>query len=64
MMVSALLCLDTDVIIPDFGGFVAIQGFGNAGTVAGLLLKELGALVVAVSDSRGGIVNPNGVLCR
>jgi len=42
------------------GARVAIQGFGNAGTFAGLLLEELGAIVVAVSDSRGGITNPNG----
>jgi len=42
------------------GARVAIQGFGNAGTFAGLLLEELGAVVVAVSDSRGGIHNPAG----
>ena len=42
------------------GARVSVQGFGNAGTFAGLLLEELGAVVVAVSDSRGGIVNPQG----
>jgi glutamate dehydrogenase len=42
------------------GARVAIQGFGNAGTFAGLLLEELGAVVVACSDSRGGIKNPAG----
>ncbi len=40
---------------------VVVQGFGNAGSVAASLLWELGASVVAVSDSMGGIYNPNGL---
>ena len=41
---------------------VAIQGYGNAGCNAALLCKELfGANVVAVSDSKGGIYNKNGL---
>ena len=41
---------------------VAIQGFGNAGSFAAFLCKELlGANVVAVSDSKGGIYNKNGL---
>src|SRR5262249_45597683 len=41
---------------------VAIQGFGNAGTFAASLGKELfGCKVVAVSDSRGGVFNPEGI---
>ncbi len=40
------------------GATVAVQGFGNAGSVvANLASKELGVKVVAVSDSRGGIMN-------
>ncbi|RLG41864.1 MAG: glutamate dehydrogenase [Thermoproteota archaeon] len=40
----------------------AIQGYGNAGYYAAKLAKELfGAKVVAVSDSRGGIYNPDGL---
>jgi glutamate dehydrogenase (NADP+) len=39
---------------------VAIQGFGNAGQAAASLLHEAGYRVVAVSDSRGGIYNPDG----
>ena len=40
----------------------AIQGYGNAGYNAAKLAKELfGAKVVAVSDSRGGIYNPDGL---
>jgi glutamate dehydrogenase (NAD(P)+) len=38
-----------------------VQGFGNAGSVAARLMTELDSLVVAVSDSRGGIYNPNGL---
>lgn len=40
---------------------VAVQGFGNAGQFAALLLEEMGAKVVAVSDSQGGISNENGI---
>ena len=41
---------------------VAIQGFGNAGTFAMSLAQQMfGAKVVAVSDSRGGIFNPEGL---
>ncbi len=41
---------------------VAIQGFGNAGSVAGnLIQKELGSKIIALSDSRGGIHNPAGL---
>jgi glutamate dehydrogenase (NAD(P)+) len=41
---------------------VAIQGFGNAGTFAARLAKELfGCTVVAVSDSAGGVFNSNGI---
>jgi glutamate dehydrogenase/leucine dehydrogenase len=40
---------------------VAVQGFGNAGQYASLLLGEMGAKVVAVSDSQGGVYNKNGI---
>lgn len=39
----------------------AIQGFGNAGRIAARLLSEAGCKIVAVSDSRGGIYDPNGI---
>ncbi|MFQ5743715.1 MAG: Glu/Leu/Phe/Val dehydrogenase [Acidobacteriota bacterium] len=42
------------------GQTVAIQGFGNAGSFAAVLLAELGFKVIAVSDSRGGIFNSKG----
>lgn len=40
---------------------VAIQGFGNAGSIAAELLAAAGATIVAVSDSRGGILNRAGL---
>jgi glutamate dehydrogenase (NAD(P)+) len=40
---------------------VAIQGFGNVGANLARLLHGDGAQVVAVSDSRGGVYNPNGI---
>ncbi|MFH0898228.1 MAG: Glu/Leu/Phe/Val dehydrogenase, partial [bacterium] len=40
---------------------VAIQGFGNVGSFAALLFKEMfGGKLVAVSDSKGGIYSENG----
>jgi glutamate dehydrogenase/leucine dehydrogenase len=43
------------------GGTVAVQGFGNAGSVAANLLHdEQGAKIVAVSDSKGGIYHADG----
>ncbi len=42
-------------------GTVAIQGFGNAGSVAAnILAEEQGAKIVAVSDSKGGIYKADG----
>ncbi|GLI04879.1 catabolic NAD-specific glutamate dehydrogenase RocG [Paenibacillus tyrfis] len=43
------------------GATVAIQGFGNAGRIAAKLLSDLGCRVVAVSDSRGAIYDPQGL---
>jgi glutamate dehydrogenase (NAD(P)+) len=40
---------------------VAVQGFGNAGSIAARLVADEGATVVAVSDSTGGIHNPSGL---
>jgi glutamate dehydrogenase/leucine dehydrogenase len=40
---------------------VAVHGFGNAGTVAAKLFYEVGAKVIAVSDSRGAIFNKSGL---
>jgi glutamate dehydrogenase (NAD(P)+) len=40
---------------------VAIQGFGNVGANAALLIQELGAKIVAVSDVSGGIYSAKGI---
>jgi glutamate dehydrogenase/leucine dehydrogenase len=40
---------------------VAVQGFGNAGATAAKLMKNKGCNVLAVSDSRGGILNKEGL---
>jgi glutamate dehydrogenase (NAD(P)+) len=40
---------------------VAIQGFGNAGSIAAQLMTLEKSTIVAVSDSTGGIHNPNGL---
>jgi glutamate dehydrogenase (NAD(P)+) len=43
------------------GARVAVQGFGNAGAIAAELFEEVGAKIIAVSDSRGGIVRDEGL---
>ncbi|GAB3031269.1 Glu/Leu/Phe/Val family dehydrogenase [Natronobiforma cellulositropha] len=40
---------------------VAVQGYGNAGWISAKLVEEMGATVVAVSDSSGGVYNPDGL---
>lgn len=43
------------------GAAVVIQGFGNVGSVAAVLLGKLGCKIIAVSDTRGGVVNTRGL---
>jgi glutamate dehydrogenase (NAD(P)+) len=44
------------------GARVAIQGFGNVGSVsADLLVKEAGAIIVGVADWKGGVFNAKGL---
>jgi glutamate dehydrogenase (NAD(P)+) len=40
---------------------VAVQGFGNVGSYLARFVAEDGAAIVALSDSTGGIYNPNGI---
>jgi len=47
--------------IPLRGATVAIQGFGNAGSIAARLFAERKAKIIAISDSRGGVTNPRGL---
>ena len=43
------------------GATAAIQGFGNAGSIAAELLSRDGVRIIAVSDSKGSILNPAGI---
>ncbi len=57
---EAMKCLNLEVGHSTY----AIQGFGNAGQHAATLMKEIlgdGNTLVAVSDSKGGIYNPDGL---
>jgi len=60
VMVSTLSALTKNKINP-FNAKVAIQGFGNVGSWAALLLKERGCNVVAVSDISGGYYDEKGI---
>jgi glutamate dehydrogenase (NAD(P)+) len=40
---------------------VAVQGFGNVGSISARLLEEAGCTVVAVSEEYGGVYNPLGL---
>ena len=42
------------------GARVVIQGFGNAGTFSAEYLEKMGTKVIAVSDSKGSIINTKG----
>ncbi len=43
------------------GARVAIQGYGNAGEATARFMQEIGAKVIAVSDTRGGAFNGDGL---
>jgi glutamate dehydrogenase (NAD(P)+) len=43
------------------GATVAVQGFGNVGSVSADLLAGLGAKIVAVTDWKGGVYNAGGL---
>jgi glutamate dehydrogenase (NAD(P)+) len=47
--------------MPIRGTRVAVQGFGNVGSVAADLMSKEGMMIVAVSDKSGGIYNPRGL---
>jgi len=47
--------------IPLKGATVAVQGYGNAGSYTAILLQDMGARIIGVSDSKGGIVSEKGV---
>ncbi|MCL4457776.1 MAG: Glu/Leu/Phe/Val dehydrogenase [Nitrospirae bacterium] len=43
------------------GAKVAIQGFGSVGKAAAKFLSEKGAVIVAVSDTKGSVCSPEGI---
>jgi glutamate dehydrogenase (NAD(P)+) len=43
---------------------VAVQGFGNVGSISARLLEEAGCTIVAVSDEYGGLYSPLGLPVR
>jgi glutamate dehydrogenase (NAD(P)+) len=43
------------------GAKVAVQGFGNVGSVSADLLQKIGAKIVAVTDWKGGVYNDGGL---
>jgi glutamate dehydrogenase (NAD(P)+) len=47
--------------LPLAGARVAVQGFGNVGSVSADLMAREGAKIVAVSDISGGVHNPAGM---
>ncbi|MGO9437049.1 MAG: Glu/Leu/Phe/Val family dehydrogenase [Terracidiphilus sp.] len=58
---NTIECACDHLRMPLKGATVAVQGFGNAGSIAAQLLHEAGAKVIAVSDSTGCIYNPHGL---
>jgi len=60
--VAYLVNRATDTIGMDISkATVAVQGFGNVGSIGALSLARYGAKVIAVSDVNGGIYNENGL---
>ncbi|MBM4193238.1 MAG: Glu/Leu/Phe/Val dehydrogenase [Gemmatimonadetes bacterium] len=47
--------------MPVKGTTVAVQGFGNVGSVAAQLLAREGCKIVAISDRTGGVYNAKGI---
>jgi len=46
--------------MPFEGATVVVQGYGKVGVVAAYLLQEQGCKIIAASDTRGCIYNPDG----
>lgn len=60
---GAVFCIREAAALMDLdlsASTAVVQGFGNAGYHAARLLYEMGVKIIAVSDSRGGIYNPDG----
>jgi glutamate dehydrogenase (NAD(P)+) len=57
---EALKCLS----MPIADTRIAVQGFGNVGSVSASLMEQQGMKIIAVSDKSGGIYNPKGLRVR
>ncbi|WKN32789.1 Glu/Leu/Phe/Val dehydrogenase [Porifericola rhodea] len=60
VMVSAFAAMERLKINP-YKASVAVQGFGNVGSWAAMLMEERGCKVVAISDVSGAYYNPDGI---
>lgn len=60
VMVSALAAMEKLKINP-YGATCVVQGFGNVGSYAALLLEERGCKITAISDISGAYFNPRGI---
>lgn len=60
VMVSAFAAMEKLKINP-YQASVAVQGFGNVGSFAALLMEERGCRVVAISDISGAYYNEKGI---
>lgn len=47
--------------LPVKGASIAIEGFGNVGSFAATYLYNAGAKIIAISDSKGCVYNPDGI---
>jgi glutamate dehydrogenase (NAD(P)+) len=59
LFVTQEACRDAGVALE--GATVAVQGFGNVGSVAAKLLQDAGARIVAISDMHGGLHDDAGI---
>ncbi len=60
VMVSALSAMEKLKINP-YNSKCVIQGFGNVGSHAALLMEERGSKIIAISDISGAYVNEKGI---
>ena len=60
VMTTTLAAMERMGLKP-FTSKVAVQGFGNVGSIAAKLLREQGCKIVAVSDVAGGYYNEGGL---
>jgi len=60
VMIATMAALQKKGVNPD-STTVAVQGFGNVGSVSAELLSEQGCKIVAVSDISGGYYNSGGI---